>query len=117
MQKHLKAPLVPPDHLVPSISSDAAEIVEMTMAKSPSKRYQSAADLLEDINLVLAGNRPRHAHRGPDITSIAADAERLPETAPVKASPTRATSPVLLVVLAASVLVNLVLLLLVLLRR
>jgi serine/threonine protein kinase len=117
MQKHLKAPLVPPDHLVPSISSDAAEIIEMTMAKSPSKRYQSAADLLEDIDLVLAGNRPRHAHRGPDISTIAAAAEQVPETAPVRSSAQTATSPVLLVVLAASVLANLVLLLMVLLRR
>ena len=117
MQKHLKAPLVPPDHLVPSISSDAAEIIEMMMAKHPSKRYQSAADVLEDINLVLAGHRPRHAHRGPDIGSIAADAEQVPETAPVKSSAPTATSPVLLIVLAASVLANLVLLLMVLLRR
>ena len=118
MQKHLKSPLVPPDHVVPSISSDAAEIVEMTMAKSPSKRYQSAADLLEDINLVLAGHRPRHAHRGPDIGSIAADVEQSAETSPVQASrPSRGASPAILAVLAASVLANLVLLLLVLIRR
>ena len=117
MQKHLKTPLVPPDHLVPSISSDAAEIVEMMMAKHPSKRYQAAADVLEDINLVLAGNRPRHAHRGPDISSIAADAEQAPETGPVKASRSGGAGPVLLTVLAASVLLNLLLLLVVLLRR
>jgi serine/threonine protein kinase len=118
MQKHLKAPLVPPDHLVPSISSDAAEIVEMMMAKVPANRYQSASDLLEDINLVLAGNRPRHAHRGPDVSSIAADVEQAADTAPVRATRQSAsTSPVLLVTLAASVLINLVLLLIVLLRR
>lgn len=88
------------------------------MAKSPRDRYQSAADLLEDINLVLAGNRPRHAHRAPDIGAIAADVEQTAETVPVQAQRQQARpGPLLLALLGASVLVNLVLLLVVLLRR
>lgn len=70
MQRHLKDPLVPPDHLVPSVSNGCAEMVEMMMAKSPRDRYQSARQLIEDIDLVLRGEPPHHAHRPVDMGTL-----------------------------------------------
>jgi serine/threonine-protein kinase len=78
MQRHLKDPLVPPDHLVPSISNGCAEIVEMMMTKSTRDRYQSAKELIEDIDLVMRGEAPHHARKPLDVGSLAAAADDAP---------------------------------------
>lgn len=61
MQKHLKQPLVPPDQLTPNLSGGTSMIIEMLMAKDPRDRYQDAADLIEDLDRVAAGEPPAHA--------------------------------------------------------
>jgi len=61
MQKHLKAPLTPPDQLTPNLSGGTSMIIEMLMAKDPRDRYQSAADLIEDLDRVASGEPPIHA--------------------------------------------------------
>jgi serine/threonine-protein kinase len=61
MQKHLRTPLVPPDQLVPQLSSGLSMVVEMMMAKDPRERYSSAVDLIEDLDRVQAGESPVHA--------------------------------------------------------
>jgi serine/threonine-protein kinase len=61
MQKHLKEPLTPPDQLAPNLSGGSSMIIEMLMAKDPRDRYQSAEELIEDLDRVAAGEAPMHA--------------------------------------------------------
>ena len=42
MHKHLKDYLVPPDHLVPDLSTGVGEIIDVAMAKKRKMRYNSA---------------------------------------------------------------------------
>src|SRR5204862_194002 len=49
MHKHLKEPLIPPDHLNTSLSAGISEIVEVAMAKRREERYASTKDMLEDL--------------------------------------------------------------------
>ena len=71
MQKHLRAPLVPPDHLNPQISAGTALIIETMLAKDVRDRYRNARDLIKDIDLVLAGQDPEFAKPALDIGAIA----------------------------------------------
>lgn len=61
MQKHVKAQLVPPDHVNPALSSGVSEVVELMMSKRPEDRYRSTEDLLVDLRSVAAGEPPRIA--------------------------------------------------------
>ena len=70
MYRHLKEPLVPPDHVNPAVSSGLAQIIEMMMAKNPGDRYRSAKELSEDLSLVAAGNSPRFARGTLDFASV-----------------------------------------------
>lgn len=72
MHKHLKQPLVPPDHVNPSLSAGVSEIIEVMMAKDRDERYRNAADLLEDLRAVQAGNPPIHARKKFSLASLAA---------------------------------------------
>ena len=72
MHKHLKEELVPPDHLVPEISAGVAEIIEVAMAKRRKNRYQSAEDMLTDLERVAAGEPPMLARKGYDLDTLAA---------------------------------------------
>src|SRR5258706_857563 len=63
MHKHLKEPLVPPDHLNESLSAGISEIVEVSMAKRREERYTSTKDMLEDLNAVANGQPPVHARQ------------------------------------------------------
>ena len=111
MQRHLKDALVPPDHLVPTISNGCAEVVEMMMAKPARDRYQSAKELIEDIDLVMKGEAPHHARKPLDVGSLAAVADEAPATAELRHAgpPSAFANPVTLGIaigLGASVLVN-----------
>jgi len=78
MHKHLKAELVPPDHVNPRLSAGISEVIEMMMAKDPRKRYSSCKDLLTDLRAVRLKKDPPIAHKdlgGVDLASIA-QAER-----------------------------------------
>jgi len=70
MHKHLKQELTPPDHLNPKISSGCARVIEMMMAKDPADRYQSADDLLYDLNLISKGEAPHFARDLLDVASL-----------------------------------------------
>ncbi|MFG0259601.1 MAG: serine/threonine protein kinase, partial [Phycisphaerales bacterium JB041] len=63
MHKHLKAELVPPDHVNPKLNAGISEVIEMMMAKDPRKRYRSCADLLLDLREVRSGGSPTIAHK------------------------------------------------------
>jgi serine/threonine-protein kinase len=122
MHKHLKNPLAPPDHVNPEISAGCAQIVEMMMAKKVADRYRNVDDLLEDIDLVVQGDSPHFAHRSLDhaaITDALTDVAKVPTQIPVPQlgapAPSLTGNPLfmtVLVVMAVSVIANLVLLLL-----
>lgn len=86
MHKHLKAPLVPPDRLVPNLSSGLCEIIEVCMAKDRNQRYESTADLLRDLEAVARGEPPFQARKKFDLASLSSlessSSVDQPETAP-----------------------------------
>jgi serine/threonine-protein kinase len=61
MQKHVKAQLVPPDHVNPDLSSGVSEVVELMMSKRPEDRYRRTDNLLLDLRSIAAGQPPRIA--------------------------------------------------------
>ena len=63
MHKHLKEPLVPPDHVNTNLSSGTGEIIEVMMAKRRDSRYGSTTDLIADIESVQSGNHPFQARK------------------------------------------------------
>lgn len=69
MHKHLKEPLVPPDHLNTQLSSGLGEVVEVMMAKDRARRYGSTDDLLLDLEAIARGEPPLQARRqiGSDV--------------------------------------------------
>src|SRR5688572_22244608 len=70
MHKHLKTPLIPPDHINTALSSGIGEIIEVAMAKNREDRYPSTEDMLEDLHAVREGQPPVHARRQVDIEHL-----------------------------------------------
>ena len=71
MHKHLKEPLIPPDHLNVAIGSGFSEIIEASMAKNRDERYAATEDMLEDCRLVRDGHAPKHARKAVDLEAVA----------------------------------------------
>jgi len=71
MHKHLKEPLIPPDHLVKNLSSGVAEVIETMMAKDPNARYASTADMIQDLEAVQRGDAPPIARHRYDAGLLA----------------------------------------------
>jgi serine/threonine-protein kinase len=63
MMKHLKEPLVPPDHINTTLSAGLGEVVEVMMAKDRDHRYASTSDLLLDLEAIQAGQPPLQARQ------------------------------------------------------
>jgi len=78
MHKHLKEPLVPPDHINTGLSSGIGEVVEVMMAKDRAKRYASTDDMLLDLQAIAAGEAPLQARRQikDNVLNGLADAEQ-----------------------------------------
>ncbi|MBI4716533.1 MAG: serine/threonine protein kinase [Planctomycetes bacterium] len=118
MHKHLKEPLVPPDHINPSLSSGVGEIIEVMMAKNPDDRYPGMAELISDLEAVGRGEPPFQARKRYDqslLESLATRGEVIKEADPAQqaAGETRGISSQLVVILsvmlALSILCNLLL--------
>jgi serine/threonine-protein kinase len=115
MHKHLKQPLTPPDHLNTSLSAGVGEIIEYCMAKNRDERYHSTSDLLEDLQAVRAGDAPMHARQAVDLDSLEA-IEKTAQTVdldPQPSSPDLWSNPLVVALMAvcgASLLVNIILL-------
>jgi len=118
MQKHVKSRLIPPDHVNPHLSTGVSEVVELMMAKRPEDRYKSTEDLLVDLRCVAAGEPPRIAREraGTQLALMAGlaegeDVRPTPDANPAVREPAPfALTPlavILLVLLALSILVNL----------
>jgi len=80
MHKHLKEPLIPPDHINKSLSVGVAEIVEVMMAKDRDNRYSDVKLLLEDLHAVQNGKLPLHAHQKFDVSVLAQLEKTSPKT-------------------------------------
>ena len=117
MHKHLKAELAPPDHINARLSAGCAAVIEKMLAKKPKDRYHSDDDLLEDLELIAAGEPPHFAQSSLDLSGTL-PAQPLASVAPA-AQPPRAgggllQSPVFMIVLMGLIvcaLANLVLVL------
>jgi serine/threonine-protein kinase len=116
MHKHLKQPLTPADHVNTALSAGVGEIIDVAMAKNREDRYQSTEDLLEDLRAVRRGEPPTHARRDVHVDGLTALEEtgKTVDIAPPATVLTWTSPPVLAVlgVAAASILVNLILLIL-----
>lgn len=71
MHKHLREPLVPPDHINTALSAGIAEICEVAMAKKRDDRYASTQDMLEDLRAVRRGDAPIYARREIHVDTLA----------------------------------------------
>jgi serine/threonine-protein kinase len=117
MHKHLKQPLVPPDHINTALSSGIGEIIEVAMAKNRDDRYPSTEDMLEDLRAVRKGEPPIHARRQVDIDALA-NMDRGARTVDIEPQVLRRSlswsSPIVITLLAVcgfSVVLNVILLL------
>ncbi|MEK6798270.1 MAG: serine/threonine-protein kinase [Planctomycetota bacterium] len=83
MHKHLKEPLVPPDHLNKSLTSGVGEIIEVMMAKNRDDRYPSMEELIADLTAVARGEPPFQARKKYDHNLLAtlATGKVLPDAA------------------------------------
>ena len=82
MHKHLKADLVPPDHLNPEAHAGVVGDHRVSRcARSRSQRYATTADLLTDLRAVqrrrAAGGGPSRRSRSSDLSTLD-DASRAP---------------------------------------
>ncbi len=115
MHKHLKEPLVPPDHLITRLSSGCGAMVEMLMAKDREDRYPSARELLVDLDLLARGEAPQYAQQSvdEDVFEDLSTGESVGPAQPTYAQPPAEGPSVLAVVLgivaALSLLMNLIL--------
>jgi serine/threonine-protein kinase len=121
MHKHLKTPLKPPDHVNTALSAGISEIIEVAMAKKREDRYASTRDMLEDLRSVRSGEQPMHARRAVNLDEL----KKLEETGktvdltPAGHGPGPWGQPLfitLISVLGVSILVNLILLVIMMVR-
>ncbi len=70
MHKHLKEEIIPPDHLVPELTAGVGEIIEVAMSKKRRTRYQSAEEMLADLERVAAGEPPLVARQHYDLSKL-----------------------------------------------
>src|SRR5262249_1721066 len=121
MKKHVskKVQLVPPDHVNTTLSSGFGEVVETMMSKDREGRYRNPSDLIIDLECLTKGQPPKIATHRVDALSALAEGSTAGED-DLYESPaggtrvvTRSGGPgtavvVLSVLLAISVLLNLV---------
>lgn len=70
MRAHLEDELENPHDVNPDLTDGAVQIVVKLMAKSPHHRYQSAQELVDDIDAVIVGAAPKHASIQENESSI-----------------------------------------------
>jgi serine/threonine-protein kinase len=70
MRKHLKDPLIPPDHINTSLSAGVSEVIEIMMAKRKGDRYNNVEELLTDLEALSKGRPPLRAHKRFDLSML-----------------------------------------------
>ena len=63
MKKHLKEPLVPPDHINTALSTGISEVIEVMMAKDRNERYSTMDEVIADLEAVRDGKPPLMARQ------------------------------------------------------
>ncbi len=116
MNKHLKEPVVPPDHIVPTLSAGVGEVIERMMAKKREDRYPSWSDLLADLEAVARGEPPLMARQQLNANVLAelADGgltEAPPAPVPVQAGPAPVPGKLWLAIIILSALLGISLIL------
>jgi serine/threonine-protein kinase len=86
MHQHLKAELVPPDHINNELTRGISEIIEVCLNKDRDQRYVSTADLVQDLESVLEGDVPYLARKLVDLDSLSALEQSSGETAELATS-------------------------------
>lgn len=71
MHKHLKEELIPPDHIVPTLSTGVGEVIEVAMAKKRKNRYANIEDMITDLERLAHGEPPLVARAAYDMESLA----------------------------------------------
>ena len=70
MKKHLKEPLVPPDHINTVLSAGISEVIEVMMAKNRDERYKSMESVIADMDAVLNGRPPLVARQKFNVEAL-----------------------------------------------
>ncbi len=83
MRKHLREPLIPPDHINTSLSAGVSEVIEVMMAKRKHDRYESAQELLTDLDAVSRGEPPLRARKKFNLGEL----EQLQQGQPIENEP------------------------------
>lgn len=63
LRKHLREDFAPPGEVNAELSEGICEIIELCMTKDRTQRYTATLDLIEDLQAVIRGKRPNHAHK------------------------------------------------------
>lgn len=105
MHKHLKEPLVPPDHLSVKLTAGCGALIEKLLAKKREDRYSTAAELLTDLELLKNDRPPKYA--GQNIGGAAFESltrgealEDQPNAMQARAAATAASNQTLIMVLS-----------------
>jgi len=80
MKKHLKEPLVPPDHINTALSTGISEVIEVMMAKDRNNRYKTMDEVIADLEAVRAGKPPllaRQKFNVEDLSKIEEEGQAL----------------------------------------
>ena len=68
MRKHLRDPLVPPDHINTTLTAGISEVIEIMMAKKKKNRYKNIEELLIDLESLSNGEAPVRARARFDVS-------------------------------------------------
>jgi len=96
MHKHLKAELIPADHVNPKLGPGIGNVIDMMMAKDVRERYQNCTDLLTDLRAVRRGEAPviaRPTVAVQDLTTLA-QAEQTAQGGDIPEDKTRPHMPI-----------------------
>lgn len=70
MKKHLKEPLVPPDHINTALTMGISEVIEVMMAKDRRERYSKMEDVITDLEAVREGRPPLVARQKFNVEAL-----------------------------------------------
>lgn len=70
MKKHLKEPLVPPDHINTALTTGISEVIEVMMAKDRKERYSTMQEVITDLEAVRDGRPPLVARQKFNVEAL-----------------------------------------------
>lgn len=70
MKKHLKEPLIPPDHINTALTAGISEVIEVMMAKNRNERYRNMEEVMGDLKAVRSGGPPLLARQKFNVEAL-----------------------------------------------